>query len=326
MKPIFLERKVPYARRRRITHVETEPECPTFWGYARVSDPKQEGNTSTETQPELIKKEFAKNWSETHEMGQIVSDVKSASKFRFDQRDGGKKLLGLMKKGDTLAITKVDRFSRTIVDGLQEMRDIWRKGITVVCLDIGNYKITFDTMTGQIYFFMLLFAAEQETNRRRERASEAWAKQKENGVLPSRKKMGMPVKYGKRRVGSKWIPAPEHREFVRKLMALYLFSVETFGFTKCDARHRWFAERYDLLWWNGYLYRGPDGPREVICEERYLRWFEREVQAQERDRAEGKEIPPVDEPWRRDYVAGVLTAPTHPGLPAWVIPLNKPGD
>ena len=326
--PLFLQRKVPFAKRTKAAlPVREEVRCPVFWGYTRVSDPKQAGNTSTETQPLLIRQEFDKKWTDTHEFGEIVADVDSASKLRFDQREGGKKLLAKMVKGDVLVITKVDRFSRSVVDGLQEMRDIWRKGIIVICLDMGGWQITFDSITGQIYFFMLLFGAEVEAKRKSERAKEAWDRQKATGTYKrSTRKVKSRSVYGtKRGPHGKRVPAPEWRAFVRSLMAAYLFGVEKFQFTKADARHQWLAEKYNLLWWSGYAFTGTDGEKKLIAASYYLLWFKREMALQEQEAASGKTYDPVPEPWRADWEAGNLHPPDHPGFPEWMKPINAPG-
>lgn len=333
MTPVALQRVVPFKPRTRKAPLPEEPECPTFWGYVRVSDPKQAQNTSTETQPEDIRKAFEEKWSRTHDWGGIVKDVASASKIEFRKRPGGAELLRKMRRGDVLVVAKLDRFSRNLVDGLTELRDLWQKGIRVVCLDMGGLTITFDGEAGEMYLTMLLWAAQFESKRKRDRSKESWRKIKEEIAAgkrdPLKRRNRSSVIYGTRpnpkdmKSIKKRLPAPEWRVFVRRLMALHEFACTTLGFSKCDGRHRWLAARYDLLWWPWYSKWGPQGDPVVIDEKQYIPWFAAEVRAQER---EGKAYPPVDGPWREDWQAGRLIPPAPPSVPSWLKPINGGPD
>ncbi len=316
--PLFAKRLLPFAKRKRIVEALTEPECPTFWGYCRVSDPKQAGNTSTETQPADIRRVYEEKWKATHDLGEIVADVASASKILFRDRPEGKYLLSKMKKGDVLAVTKVDRFSRSMRHGLMEVGDLVDRGIRVLFLNMGGADITFDGTNGFL-LMSFLFVAEQESKIRSQRAKEALARIKLTGRTKSGRVYKKVVKYGTRPVQGKRVPAPEWRQFVRSLLALYTFAVEEFHYTKCDIRHQWLAETYGLLWWTGYSTKGPDGPKTAIPADVYLRWFQRETEAQAKEEVKHQ----VDEPWRRDFEAGKLRPVPHPGYAEWRVPINS---
>jgi hypothetical protein len=97
-----------------------------IWGYIRVSTDRQVDGTSIDSQNLAIAEEALK-WQPFRTFIATVRDVEPGGKTRFDQRPGGKELLERMKPGDVLIISKVDRFSRSVVDGLQELRDLWRR-------------------------------------------------------------------------------------------------------------------------------------------------------------------------------------------------------
>jgi DNA invertase Pin-like site-specific DNA recombinase len=158
--PIYNQRIRPFTARSRAADKPTGTRC---WGYIRVSTDKQVDGTSLESQELGIRAEAMKY--RDHTFAEMVRDVTPGGKTRFCDRQGGRQLLGKMVPGDVLIISKVDRFSRSVVDGLNEMREIWRKGITIVCLDMGGEPVSFGD-NGEILLFMLLLGAQMENKRR----------------------------------------------------------------------------------------------------------------------------------------------------------------
>jgi DNA invertase Pin-like site-specific DNA recombinase len=88
-------------------------------------------------------------------------------------------LLGFMRKGDELVVTRVDRLARSIGDLQDIVRGLKAKG---VALRATEQPIDTATAAGKCFLDMLGVFAEFETNLRRERQLEGIAKAKAAGV------------------------------------------------------------------------------------------------------------------------------------------------
>lgn len=97
-----------------------------IYGYARVSTKGQakDGN-SLESQIEILKSNGAEK---------IFSDSFTGTKI---DRPNFKKLLNKLKPDDTLIVTKLDRFARSMTQGSELVNELIDKGIRVNILNIG---------------------------------------------------------------------------------------------------------------------------------------------------------------------------------------------
>ena len=97
-----------------------------IYGYARVGTKGQEKNgNSLENQIELLKENGA---------AEIYADSFTGTKT---DRPEFKKLLTVLKEGDTLIVTKLDRFARSMMQGSELVTELLEKGIKVNILNIG---------------------------------------------------------------------------------------------------------------------------------------------------------------------------------------------
>lgn len=98
----------------------------TIYGYARVSTKGQakDGN-SLESQIETLKENGAI---------EIYSDSFTGTKT---DRPEFNKLLEVLKPGDTLMVTKLDRFARSMTQGSELVNELIKRGIKVNILNIG---------------------------------------------------------------------------------------------------------------------------------------------------------------------------------------------
>lgn len=146
-------------------------------GYARVSTMGQD----LESQIQALKNEGCEK---------IYSD-----KFTGTKTDRPKfnKLLQELKTGDTLVVTKLDRFARTTADGINTIKSLFEKGIKVHVLNMGLVE---DTPTGHLILSVMLAFAEFERDMIVERTQEgkAIAKQREDF------REGRPNKYSKKQI------------------------------------------------------------------------------------------------------------------------------
>jgi len=97
-----------------------------IYGYCRVSTKGQasDGN-SLEKQRETLKENGAK---------EIFEDSFTGTKM---DRPEFNKILSKLKSGDTLMVTKLDRFARSMSQGSELVNDLLGKGIKVNILNIG---------------------------------------------------------------------------------------------------------------------------------------------------------------------------------------------
>lgn len=123
---------------------------PTIYGYARVSSKTQEryGN-SLEDQRSLLLDAGASPEN-------IYQDAYTGTKM---DRPNFTKLLSVLRPGDTLIVTKLDRFARTAADGAALIQSLLARGITVNILNMGKAD---NSPMGKLLITVLLAFAEFE--------------------------------------------------------------------------------------------------------------------------------------------------------------------
>ena len=67
--------------------------------------------------------------------------------------------MSILETGDTLVVTKLDRFARSTVDAIQTVRTLFEKGVKVHIL---NMDLVEDTPTGRLVFNVMSAFAEFE--------------------------------------------------------------------------------------------------------------------------------------------------------------------
>ncbi|MDM5282668.1 recombinase family protein [Peribacillus frigoritolerans] len=147
------------------------------YGYARVST----ANQDLESQLTALKYEGCEK---------IYSEKFTGTKA---DRPQFKELLSILKEGDTLVVTKLDRFARSTGDAIQTVKELFNKDVKVHVLNMGLVE---DTPTGRLIFNILSSFAEFERDMIVERTQEgkAIAKQREDF------REGRPNKYSKKQV------------------------------------------------------------------------------------------------------------------------------
>lgn len=103
------------------------------------------------------------------------------------------KLLNILEEGDTLVVTKLDRFARSTADGINTIKELFDRGIKVHVLNMGIIE---DTPTGRLILSIMLAFAEFERDMIVERTQEgkALAKQKEDF------REGRPKKFSRKQI------------------------------------------------------------------------------------------------------------------------------
>ncbi len=116
-------------------------------GYIRVSTKGQLEGNSIEDQ--------RKNILDRYSNAEIIEESYSAAKDRSILN----KLLEDISSGDTLVVTKLDRFCRTTKEGLQYIDKLMGKGVKIHILNMGLIE---DTPMGRLIVTNLLAFAEFE--------------------------------------------------------------------------------------------------------------------------------------------------------------------
>lgn len=119
-----------------------------IYGYARVSTAGQsrDGNSLEDQTAKL----------QHYGCEKIIVETYSGKTM---QRPEFAKLVSSLQAGDTLVVTKLDRFARTTVEGVQIVRDLFERNITVNILNIG---VVDNTLTGNLILTVMLAFAEYE--------------------------------------------------------------------------------------------------------------------------------------------------------------------
>ncbi|MGE1217668.1 recombinase family protein [Bacillus sp. OV752] len=144
------------------------------YGYARVSTLNQD----LESQIQTLEKEGCKK---------IYSEKFTGTKF---DRPKFQELLSVLEKGDSLVVTKLDRFARSTEHAIQTIKMLFDKGVKVHILNMGLVE---DTPTGRLMFNIMSAFAEFERDMIVERTQEGKAIAKLNPNF----KEGRPKKYNK---------------------------------------------------------------------------------------------------------------------------------
>ena len=153
-----------------------------IYGYARVSTKGQakDGN-SLEAQEKALKEAGATK---------IYTDAFTGTKTDRPEFD---KLMNKLQSGDTLIVTKLDRFARSMSQGSELVSELIEKGIKVYILNIGIMDNTPSSKLIRNVFFAF---AEFERDMIVERTQEGKTIAKQNPDF----KEGRPKKYSKKQV------------------------------------------------------------------------------------------------------------------------------
>lgn len=97
-----------------------------IYGYARVSTVGQSINGSSLEEQVAVLTEYGCN--------QIITEAYTGKTVDRPQFTA---LLSKLQSGDTLVVTKLDRFARSTVEGVQTVRDLFARDVKVHILNIG---------------------------------------------------------------------------------------------------------------------------------------------------------------------------------------------
>ena len=147
-----------------------------IYGYMRVSTTGQTKGNSFEEQERLLRKNGAT---------ELYQDAFTGTRT---DRPNFTILLNKLQEGDTLVITKLDRFARNTAEGLNVIQHLLERGVKVNILNMGTIDTT---PTGKLILTVMLAFAEFERDMIVQRTTEgkAIARTKDNFIE------GRPPKY-----------------------------------------------------------------------------------------------------------------------------------
>ncbi|MFE4523099.1 recombinase family protein [Cytobacillus firmus] len=147
------------------------------YGYARVSTIHQDLQVQLQ---QLEKENCDKIFSE-----KLMGTNKKRPEFQ--------KLIGLLQEGDTLVVTKLDRFARSTQDALEIIKNLFDRNIKVHVLNMGVIE---NTPTGRLIFSIFSAFAEFERDMVVERTQEGKILAKQNPDF----REGRPNKFSKNQI------------------------------------------------------------------------------------------------------------------------------
>ena len=153
-----------------------------IFGYLRVSTKGQIDNNSFEQQKREIEERYSN-----------VKIYEESFTGKTTDRPVFNKMLEEIKEGDTLVVTKLDRFCRSAKEGLELIDKLMKEGVKIHILNMGLIE---DTPMGKLIVTNLLAFAEFERNMivERTQSGKAIAKTKEGF------KEGRPKKFTKKQI------------------------------------------------------------------------------------------------------------------------------
>lgn len=156
------------------------------YGYGRVSSTTRyaggEDGNSLEAQEKKLRDAGC---------GEIVLEAYTGTKM---ERPKFTKLIEKLEPGDTLVVCKLDRFARTATDGVNLIKELLGRGVSVHVLNMGLVE---DTPTGRLTLTIMMAFAEYERDMIIERLNDgkAEAKAKNPNYKEGRKTLAIPEEF-----------------------------------------------------------------------------------------------------------------------------------
>jgi DNA invertase Pin-like site-specific DNA recombinase len=148
------------------------------FGYARVSTSEQ----STNGQSLATQQRQLEGWAQMQDirLDKVVIETISGG-VEFAKRPEGGKLLAELRRGDVLAVTKLDRFSRNLFDCLGVSEMLQERGVSLYLLDVNPSDPVTGNGMSKLFMSMLGAFSEFERSRIGERIREIKQQQKARG-------------------------------------------------------------------------------------------------------------------------------------------------
>lgn len=182
------------------------------FGYGRASTSKQQ--ESPETQKQMIK-----DYAKLHQLGDVTMflDIAKSGKIPWEERPAGKELLGQLRRGDHVIITKLDRAFRRLSDCVTVLDRFERMGINVHVVNLLGGALDLSSHIGKFLIHVLAAFAELERAFISERIRDGMTGKKKKGVRHCHYP-GYGFKWESRNIGGKWTKVRVRHDGEREVM------------------------------------------------------------------------------------------------------------
>ena len=150
---------------------------PKKYGYARVSSKSQEDNSSLKSQKQELVRNGILESNIIIEVGSAANEIKNRPSFQ-------NLIQNVLKEGDTLVVTKIDRCARNTLEFLKLQDILFKRKIQFISLDLPYSE---DLNINKLISITLSSIAEFENNRRKERQMQGIFAAKKAGKYRGRK-------------------------------------------------------------------------------------------------------------------------------------------
>jgi DNA invertase Pin-like site-specific DNA recombinase len=147
------------------------------YGYARVSSKSQETNSSLDSQKQELIRNGILESNIIIEVGSAANEIKNRPEFQ-------NLIQNVLKEGDTLIVTKIDRCARNTLEFLKLQDILFKRKIQFISLDL---PFSEDLNINKLISTTLSSIAEFETNRRKERQMQGISAAQKAGKYQGRK-------------------------------------------------------------------------------------------------------------------------------------------
>lgn len=168
-----------------------------IFGYTRCSTAEQADGSTLQEQERVIRGYAMAKGVAAFDL-QIFVDEGVSGSIPMRWRPAGGDLLAVVKAGDTVVASKLDRMFRNALDALNTFNDFKQRDIHLVLFDLGIEPVTGDTGMAKLIFQIMAAVADHERDRIRERMADGKRAKREKGGHA-----GGLAPYGYRIVGSK---------------------------------------------------------------------------------------------------------------------------
>ena len=177
-----------------------------LYGYCRVSSDKQENSLGAQA---ARLEDYAKQ-AGLELFQPLFVDEDVTGSIPLKRRPNGQKLWDILRAGDVVVFTKLDRGFRNMADAATTLAILSELGVKMKILDL---PMDLTTPEGRLIFHQFAAFSQFERERIGQRISESMAHLKKQG-----KPYSTTRPYGWVRKGKEWVPCEKERELGRKIV------------------------------------------------------------------------------------------------------------
>lgn len=180
----------------------TQPTASSkFYGYIRVSTTAQAETGVSLPEQENRLRGYAQSLGMT--VSEIYVEAGVSGGKPLSRRPKGAAMLAKAKPGDVIAVTRLDRFSRSSADALTTIEELTKRNVQLHCMDMGGCVNS--SGVGRLVFAILAAVSQMERERIGERVRDAKEHLRQGGFfIGGRTAAGHSVKDGKLVADPQW--------------------------------------------------------------------------------------------------------------------------